>query len=168
MSEIKANKEVKEYYDALTKEIDAAVAVAKNARQQGKDPHNDIESLPARGIAEKTELLVGPPGVAQRYNELWEEHQERFPVMLQIFNDILDRKLGDIEDPEKRLDQALRTALIIETEGVVVSPLDGLPEIKISKNEDGTPFVDIYFAGPIRAAGGDGRENAGISIRKDG
>lgn len=155
MSEIKANKEVKEYYDALTKEIDAAVSVAKTARGQGKDPHNDIESLPARGIAEKTELLVGPPGVAQRYNELWEEHQERFPVMLQIFNDILDRKLGDIEDPEKRLDQALRTALIIETEGVVVSPLDGLPEIKITKNEDGTPFVDIYFAGPIRAAGGN-------------
>jgi len=155
MSEIKANKEVKDYYDKLTKEIDVAVALARTARKQGKDPFNDIESIPAKGIAEKTELLVGPPGVAERYNELWEMHQERFPVMLQIFNDILDRKLGDIEDTEKRLDQAIRTALIIETEGVVVSPLDGLPEIKISKNNDGTSFVDIYFAGPIRAAGGN-------------
>ena len=155
MSELNANKEVREYYDKLTKDIDFAVVLAKNARIQGKDPSSNIESVPARGIAEKTELLVGPPGVAERYNELWEIHHERFPVMLQIFNDILDRKLGDIEDPEKRLDQALRTALIIETEGVVVSPLDGLPEIKISKNEDDTPFVDIYFAGPIRAAGGN-------------
>ena len=155
MSELKANKEVKDYYDNLTIDIDAAVALAKKARAQGKDPHNDIESIPARGIAEKTELLVGPPGVAKLYNELWDKYQERFPVMLEIFNSILDKDLGNIEDPEKRLDQALRTALIIETEGVVVSPLDGLPEIKISKNDDGTPFVDIYFAGPIRAAGGN-------------
>ncbi len=155
MNDITASKEVKEYYEDLTKHIDNAVALARSARAQGKDQFNDIESVPARGIAEKTELLVGPQGVAERYNELWEKTHDRFTVMLQIFNDILDKKLGNIEDAQKRLDQALRTALIIETEGVVVSPLDGLPEIKISKNEDGTDFIDIYFAGPIRAAGGN-------------
>lgn len=157
MSEINilANKETKEYYTKLTADIDAAVAIAKNARSQGKDLFNDIESVPAKGIAEKTELLVGPPGVAKVYNELWEKHQKRFPVMLEIFNMILDKELGNIEDPEKRLDQAIRTALIIETDGVVVSPLDGLPEIKLSKNPDDTEFIDIYYAGPIRAAGGN-------------
>lgn len=157
MSELNilANKETKEYYAKLTADIDAAVAIAKNARSQGKDLFKDIESVPAKGIAEKTELLVGPPGVAKVYNELWEKHKKRFPVMLEIFNMILDKELGNIEDPEKRLDQALRTALIIETEGVVVSPLDGLPEIKLSKNQDDTNFIDIYYAGPIRAAGGN-------------
>lgn len=157
MSEIDilANKEIKEYYTKLTTHIDAAVTIAKNARSQGKDAFNDIESVPAKGIAEKTELLVGPPGVAKIYNELWEKHQKRFPVMLEIFDMILDKRLGNIEDVEKRLDQALRTALIIETEGVVVSPLDGLPEIKLSRNQDDTKFIDIYYAGPIRAAGGN-------------
>lgn len=157
MSEINilANKETKEYYEKLAADIAIAVDIAKTARAQGKDICKDIESIPAKGIAEKTELLVGPPGVSKIYNELWEKHKKRFPVMLEIFNMILDKKLGDIEEPQKRLDQALRTALIIETEGVVVSPLDGLPEIKISKNEDGTEFVDIYYAGPIRAAGGN-------------
>ncbi len=157
MSELNilANKEIKEYYNKLTNDIDIAVALAKSARKQGKDTHTDIESIPAKGIAEKTELLVGPPGVAKVYNELWEKHKTRFPVMLEIFNMILDRQLGDIEDPEKRLDQALRTALIIETEGVVVSPLDGLPLIKLSKNQDDSDFIDIYYAGPIRAAGGN-------------
>jgi len=157
MSELNllANKETKEYYNKLTNDIDIAVEIARTARRQGKDSHNDIESIPAKGIAEKTELLIGPPGVAKVYNELWEKHHSRFPVMLEIFNMILDKELGDIEDPEKRLDQALRTALIIETEGVVVSPLDGLPLIKLTKNDDGTDFIDIYYAGPIRAAGGN-------------
>ncbi len=152
---ILANKDIKEYYHKLTEQIDVAIALARNARKQGKDVHKDIESVPAKGIAEKTELLVGPPGVAEVYNTLWEKHQRRFPVMLEIFNMILDKQLGDIEDPEKRLDQALRTALIIETGGVVVSPIDGLPQIKISKNEDYSDFIDIYYAGPIRAAGGN-------------
>ncbi len=151
-----ATKDVKEYYKKLNSDVSIAVELSKKARQTGKDVCKDIESIPATGIAEKTELLVGPPGVAEIYNELWEKHShDRFKVMIDIFNMILDKKLGNIEDPEKRLDQAIRTALIIETEGVVVSPLDGLPEIKISENQDGTKYADIYYAGPIRAAGGN-------------
>lgn len=151
-----ATKEVKEYYKKLNEDVTIAVDLAKKARGTKRDVCQEIESIPATGIAEKTELLVGPKGVAEVYNELWEKHShDRFKVMLDIFNMILDKKLGNIEDPEKRLDQAIRTALIIETEGVVVSPLDGLPEIKISENQDGTKYVDIYYAGPIRAAGGN-------------
>jgi DNA polymerase II large subunit len=59
-----------------------------------------------------------------------------------------------IPDEQKRLEQAIRTGLVLITEGVVVAPLDGVPKILISTNPDGTRFVDIYFAGPIRAAGG--------------
>lgn len=154
-TKLKATKEIKDYYINLTKNIDVAVGIAKKARSQGKDVTNDIETIPAAGIAEKTELLVGPEGVAKVYNELWEQMHDRLKVTIEIFNLILDKKLGGIEDPEKRLEQAIRTALVIQTDGVVVSPLDGLPEIKISENPDGSKYPDIYFAGPIRAAGGN-------------
>ncbi|HRT03034.1 MAG TPA: DNA polymerase II large subunit [Candidatus Diapherotrites archaeon] len=148
-----ATPDVKKYYNHITEKVDHAIDIAKQAKQTGKDVSTEIETLPAPGIAEKTEILTGPSGVAKIYNKLWEKYQNRTKVILEIFNMIIDKKLGNIEDPEKRLEQAIRTALVIETEGVVVSPLDGLPKIKISKNFDGSEYVDIYYASPIRAAG---------------
>ncbi len=150
-----ANEDVKKYFTILSSKIDLAVSAAKDAKSTGKDITNDIESIPAAGIAEKTEILVGPPGVAKIYNELWDKYKDRFKITIIIFDMILDRQLSDIEDPEKRLEQAIRTALVIQTDGVVVSPIVGLPHIKISKNFDGTEYPDIYYAGPIRAAGGN-------------
>ena len=150
-----ANEDVKNYFTLLAEKIDVAVRTAKNAKKTGRDINDDIESVPAAGIAEKTEILVGPKGVAEIYNNLWEIHKDRFKITLIIFDMILDNELGHIDDPEKRLEQAIRTALVIQTDGVVVSPITGLPHIKISKNPDGTSYPDIYYAGPIRAAGGN-------------
>lgn len=155
IDKLKANKDVKDYFTSLLEKIDYTIAIAKTAKEKGKDISTDIETIPAAGIAEKTEILVGPKGVAKIYNDLWEIKKDRFEVTLDIFNMILDKQLGNIEDPEKRLEQAIRTALVIQTDGVVVSPLDGLPQIKISTNPDGSKYPDIYFAGPIRAAGGN-------------
>ncbi|MBU1939947.1 DNA polymerase II large subunit, partial [Candidatus Micrarchaeota archaeon] len=75
-------------------------------------------------------------------------------TIFKIFEDVIEGRLGDIPNRQKRLEQAVKTALVLVTEGVVVAPLDGVPSVKISKNFDGTEFVDVYFAGPIRAAGG--------------
>lgn len=50
--------------------------------------------------------------------------------------------------------KALRTALAILTEGVVAAPLEGISDVKIKENFDGTKYIGVYFAGPIRSAGG--------------
>ena len=42
----------------------------------------------------------------------------------------------------------------ILTEGILVAPLEGLAQVLIGRNDDGTDYCDLYFAGPIRAAGG--------------
>ena len=39
-------------------------------------------------------------------------------------------------DMEKRVEQGIKTCLVIMTEGVVVAPLDGLPYVKIGDNSD--------------------------------
>ncbi len=157
MLKLIASENIKEYYKRLEEEITTRVNLARDARRTGVDVHDDIETFPAASVAEKAEILTGPKGLAKRYVELWEKYKNREKVILDIFNEILDQKLGNIEDPEKRLDQAIRTAIVILTEAVVVSPLDGIPDIKISKNVDGSKYVDIFFAGPIRAAGGTGQ-----------
>ncbi|KYK22817.1 DNA polymerase II large subunit, partial [Thermoplasmatales archaeon SM1-50] len=43
------------------------------------------------------------------------------------------------------------------TEGVLVAPLEGIAEVRVGRNNDGTNYVDLYFSGPIRSAGGTGQ-----------
>ena len=40
------------------------------------------------------------------------------------------------------------------TEGVVAAPLEGIAKVAIKKNFDNTKYLAVYFAGPIRSAGG--------------
>ncbi|MDD1727839.1 MAG: DNA polymerase II large subunit, partial [Methanospirillum sp.] len=39
-------------------------------------------------------------------------------------------------------------------EGVVSAPIEGIAKVAIRKNDDGTEYLSIYYAGPIRSAGG--------------
>ena len=48
----------------------------------------------------------------------------------------------------------LRVGLAILTEAVLVAPLEGISEVRLLNNLDGSQFVSVHFAGPIRAAGG--------------
>ena len=82
------------------------------------------------------------------------EKGDRMSTYFQLFEEILNQKWCTIPDEQKRLEIGIKSCLLIETEGVVVAPLDGLPRVEINKNPDGSKYVDIFFAGPIRAAGG--------------
>lgn len=61
------------------------------------------------------------------------------------------------ENIEKALDRAIRVGLAVLTEGILVAPLEGIENTKIKRNADGSTYVDLIFAGPIRAAGGTGQ-----------
>ncbi len=151
---IVAEDHIQAYYKALWQKTNQQVALARKARQKGFDIVADIETFPALDLADRCESIIGPPGIAKRYRELFAEKKDRVSVIFQIFREILEQEWIQIPDDQKRLDQAIRTGLVLITEGVVVAPLDGVPRILISTNPDGSKFVDIYFAGPIRAAGG--------------
>lgn len=153
--EIIASVPVKEYYAELKQKARAAFDIASISKKQGKDLSEEVECRPTADLADRCEVLVGPKGIAKRYRDLMNElNGDRLKVMFRVFEEIIQGKLVGLIEKEKRLDQAIRTCLVLMTEGVVVSPIDGVPRIKISKNFDGTEFVDIYYAGPIRAAGG--------------
>ena len=57
-------------------------------------------------------------------------------------------------DLEKSIDVGLRVGLAVLTEAVLVAPLEGISEVRLLNNVDGSQFVSVHFAGPIRAAGG--------------
>jgi len=144
----------KKYFEKLQKEVDKIYDIAQFARTKGYDHVQEVEIKQATNLAERTEAIIGPKGVAKRYFEILDKTNDRLKTIFEIFKEIVLGKLGNIPDEELRVAQAIRTALVLLTEGVVVAPIDGLPRIKLSKNNDGSKYVDLYFAGPIRAAGG--------------
>jgi DNA polymerase II large subunit len=155
--EIVATPEITEYYKKIEAEVEEALGVANAARRKGYDYADRVETTPVSDLADRAETLVGPKGVAKRYRELMESlegEQKRIRAIFQIFREIIEQKLCRIPDEEKRIEQAIKTALVLYTDGVVVAPIDGIPKVAISKNPDGTSYIDIYYAGPIRAAGG--------------
>ena len=147
-----------DYFDRLEAETHALYEIANEARSKGLDVETTTEVPLAKDLAERVEGLVGPEGVAKRIKEL-EEDMTREEVAFEIAAEIASSKFeltGEKAeyDEEQRCDQGLRTALAILTEGVVAAPLEGISQVKIKNNPDSTKYIAVYFAGPIRSAGG--------------
>lgn len=149
---------MKEYFDMLEAKTEELYDIAREARKQGKDLELEPEIPLAKDLAERVEGLVGPENVAKRIKEL-EKSMSREEVAFQIAKEIATRDdvegtENDYEVQEANADSAIRTALAILTEGVVAAPLEGIAKVKIKDNPDGTKCFGVYFAGPIRSAGG--------------
>ena len=141
------------YFRSLEEGVKRAYSIALKARSRGFDPELEPEIPFAKDMAERVEGLVGPKGVAPRIRELVEEMSNE-EAAIKIAGEIVKGKFGKFEDNEKTAEQALRTSLALITEGIVAAPLEGIVKVRIKKNSDGTNYLAIYFAGPIRSAGG--------------
>jgi len=153
--ELEAEEHIKKYYEKIVERAMEQFELASKAKAKGFDISTEVETVPVRDLADRTETIIGPRGIAKRYRDVFEENKgNRMKTVFQLFKEMIEQEWIQIENPQKRLEQAIKTCLMLITEGVVVAPLDGVPEVKISSNPDGSKYVNIYYAGPIRAAGG--------------
>ena len=144
---------MREYFKSLEVMTDEIYEIAKKARSLGLDPELVTEIPRAEDLAARVEQLVGPPGVAEVIRVLYKD-MGREEVALKIAEMIVDGKFGEFEEG-KVAEQAVRTSLAIITEGIAsAAPLEGITSVEIRKNYDGSSYLAIYFAGPIRSAGG--------------
>ena len=141
------------YEKSLMDELLRAIAIAKEARSRGLDPTTDVEIPIASDLADRVEALLRIKGVAVRIREL-EQQMSREEVALRIGDDFVDRESSARKTYDEILDHAIRTAMALLTEGVVAAPTEGIAKIGLGKNDDGTQYLMIYYAGPIRSAGG--------------
>lgn len=149
-----AEPHVKKYFEMVQRKANEALAAAKKAKEKGFDPGTEIETTPTLDLADRAETIIGLPGLARRYREIFSEKNNRMETYFQLFREIIEQKWCSIPDMQQRVETGIKVCLLIETEGVVVAPLDGVPKVEINRNPDGSKYVDIYYAGPIRAAGG--------------
>ena len=136
----------------MTRGLQELYALSEAARSKGLDPALRTECIIAQDIADLVEGLVGPPGVALSIRDLGSRLQ-REEIAFKVAEEIVYGKFGHME-PEAAAEQAIRTALAIFTEGLTAAPIQGVASVKIKTNADRSKYLAIYFAGPIRSAGG--------------
>lgn len=144
---------MEEYFKSIQDGLDEAYERAREARSRGLDPKEEPEIPLAEDIAARVEKLTGPEGVAEAIREL-EKDCSREDLSFKIAEMIVEDEFGHLSD-EEAAEQTIRTCLAIITEGVAAAaPIEGITQVKIKNNFDGSPYLAIYFAGPIRSAGG--------------
>ncbi|QAU13139.1 DNA-directed DNA polymerase II large subunit [Halorubrum sp. BOL3-1] len=141
------------YFAQIEERLDEAWSVAETAKEQGRDPEPEIEIPVARDMADRVENILGIDGVAERVREL-EGEMSREEAALELVTDFVDGNVGDYDSREGKIEGAVRTAVALLTEGVVAAPIEGIDRVELLENDDGTEFVNVYYAGPIRSAGG--------------
>ena len=141
------------YFERMEERLDEAFDRAEAAREQGYDPQTEIEIPVAKDMADRVENILGIPGVAERVREL-EGEMSREEAALELVEDFVDGSVGDYDSREGKIEGAVRTAVALLTEGVVAAPIEGIDRAELLQNDDGTEFVNVYYAGPIRSAGG--------------
>ncbi len=141
------------YFHSLEQEFSRAMRIANEARKRGADPALAIEIPPAVDLADRVENLVEIQGIAKRIREL-DRDLGREELALQIGYEIANGKIVRFENKIDAVEGAIRTAVAILTEGVVAAPIEGIAKVGLGKNDSGTSYLKIYYAGPIRSAGG--------------
>ncbi|MFX1277679.1 MAG: DNA polymerase II large subunit, partial [Promethearchaeota archaeon] len=148
------SEDMRLYFEIIQEEVNNCYNIAERARQKGLDPELYVESPQAKDLAGRVEKLVGPEGVAKVIRKLKDIGKSDDEIAFQVVSDILDQKISNIESLNDRVERAIRVGLAIKTMGVVSAPLEGISKIKIREDLQGQKYLSLYFAGPIRAAGG--------------
>ncbi|WP_267641278.1 DNA-directed DNA polymerase II large subunit [Haloarchaeobius amylolyticus] len=141
------------YFERIESRLDEAFELAERAKGRGGDPEPEVEIPTARDMADRVENILGIDGVAERVREL-EGEMSREEAALELVTDFVEGEVGDYETREGKIEGAVRTAVALLTEGVVAAPIEGIDRVELLQNDDGTEFVNVYYAGPIRSAGG--------------
>ncbi len=151
------DEETKKYFSLLQEGAERAYEIARKARKKGFDPTDRVEIPVARDLAERVEGLVSilypqlaGSGLADAIRDLeskYGKNDER--VALLAARDTALEKYCKFSSIDEKIDAGVRVGVAYLTLGVVTAPLEGIDHVTV---RDG--YVEIYYAGPIRSAGG--------------
>lgn len=147
-----ASPEMMAYFESLERKADECYEISTLARRQGKDPELRVEIPKAEDLASRVEKLLDLDGIAEKIRKMTSKYN-REEASLRIAKEIAINQKGS---KEKALETAIRVGLAVLTEGILVAPLEGVADVKIN-GKGASSYVSVYYAGPIRSAGGTGQ-----------
>jgi len=163
VDEARLTHEMESYSLWLDERTEEAYRIAGEARSKGLDFADVVEIPRAADLASRTEKLLEeylrpepdqePLRIEDDLRKLL-SRVDRESASIQIAVNVAKRMHALTADVRRSIDTGLRVGLAVLTEAVLVAPLEGIGNVKILNNEDGSEFLSIEFCGPIRAAGG--------------
>jgi hypothetical protein len=150
-------QEIDDYHLWMDERADEAYAIAEKARSKGLDHQTFVEIPRASDLAGRTEkLLINHLDGLEIADDIriMLANEDRETTAIRMAEQVAIRCRDEGRGTQMSIDVGLRVGLAILTEAVLVAPLEGISEVRLLSNLDGSQFVSIHFAGPIRAAGG--------------
>ena len=153
---------MQKYFSELSRKVKVEYSIAEEARKKGLDPKSTVEIPLATKLSEKVTGLVSIRHpqikslvVERRIVELEKNFGSLDPaVALTIADEIASEKFCKFRDKIEAIEAGIRVGLAYITLGIVSSPLEGFIGVKLKKTLQGKDYFSIYYAGPIRSAGG--------------
>lgn len=139
------------YYNDVFDTIKKSFDIASEARRKKIDAIDLVESKIAYDLADRV-AKMHEIDIADRLRFLLSNLGKEMAA-LKIAEEIALGQYGT-QDIKTRLDTAVRVSLATVTEGVTVAPIQGISDVSIKNNVDGSKYLSVSFAGPIRSAGG--------------
>lgn len=154
--------EMEKYFVLIEEETKRAYAVAEEARKLGRDPETHVDVPLAANMAERVAgliSLVAPqlPRIAltTRIKELEVEYQLLdWRVGLKIAEEVAQQKFCQFKTKDEAMEIGIRVGFAYLTLGIVAAPLEGFIGLKVKQRRDGKKYLAVYYAGPVRGAGG--------------
>ena len=162
IDEERLEREMNSYQIRLDERTEECYQLAAKARSKGLDHTLEVEIPRANDLAGRTEKLLVDHldglEIAEDIRTMLKEYEnDRETTAIKIAQKVAQEFKQRGESTVKSIDVGLRVGLAVLTEAVLVAPLEGISEVRLLSNADGSEFVSIHFAGPIRAAGGTGQ-----------
>ncbi len=159
---VPASLEMKEYFQELKDKTLRAYGVAQKARAKGFDPEEKVDIPLAASVPERVEGLISAEapqimgsGVAKRILDLEKQYGiGDWRVALIVSNEVASEKFCKFKDKQQAINIGIKVGFAYVTLGIVAAPLEGLVEAKFKKRRDGQDYLALYYAGPVRGAGG--------------
>lgn len=144
----------RDYYTRLSRETARILERASAAKKGSRADSNDVIGPKiAFDLADRVSKMHEIE-IAEPLRELLAGNGKELSALL-LSRDIALGKYHKEGAPlEERIDLAVRVGLAVVTEGVTMAPLEGISAVSIKKNRDGTSYLSVSIAGPMRAAGG--------------
>lgn len=142
-----------DYYSNLSTETFSIFEKSADAKSSLVDSSGIIEPKIAFDLADRVSKMH-EIDIAEPLRELLKINGKEISALILSKEIALGKYSLSDASLEDKLDLAVRVGLAIVTEGVTIAPLQGISEVKIKKNKDGTEYLSVSIAGPMRSAGG--------------
>ncbi len=157
-----ASPEMKAYLEEIEARTNDTYRIAQAAREKGFDPEKKVDIPIARNMAERVEGIISATApelvgtaMTPRILELEKQYGAgAWEVALLIAKEVAEEKFCAFSDKRKAMEVGIRTGMAYSTAGIVAAPLEGFIELRLKKRKDGKEYFSVFYAGPIRGAGG--------------